>query len=523
MNYADLFRVTLPETMLEIAALLVLIVDLGFLRKAALKTRVTVAALLGVAGCGAALWALLHSAGAGFSFDGNLLLAQGGYVTAAQSGILILTALTLLLFIDSDFTRNAGEYVAVVLMAAMGGLLVAAAQDLLVIFIGLELLSLGLYILTAFAKSSGKSAEAAMKYYLFGGMSAAFLLFGFSYFYGLSGSTNLLRIQEAIAESGPSPLFYVAWILVVAGLGFKVAAVPFHLWAPDTYEGAPAPAAAFIASVSKVASFALLLTLSMNWLMPGFYGSSTKSAFEVFLRQYYQTWPQLATILLVVAAASMIVGNLAALAQVSVRRLLAYSAIAHAGYILLGVATQRAYTGEGSASDFFLSTTGPAFRSANAVLFYVLTYGLTTIGAFGVVAVVERATGSDRLDSFLGLHKRNPLLAAVLLVCFLSLAGIPPLVGFWAKFNLFAAVLSVSAGPVPFALVALAVALSVVSLYYYLQVLKRAYVMPAIDETPIKAHPVTMTVLLLIAATVVVLGCFPALLQGWIESFYPIL
>jgi NADH-quinone oxidoreductase subunit N len=523
MNYADLFRVTLPETMLEIAALLVLIVDLGFLRKAALKTRVTVAALLGVAGCGAALWALQLSAGAGFTFDGNLLLAQGGYVAAAQSGILILTALTLLLFIDSDFTRNTGEYVAVVLMAALGGLLVAAAQDLLVIFIGLELLSLGLYILTAFAKSSGKSAEAAMKYYLFGGMSAAFLLFGFSYFYGLSGSTNLLRIQEAIAESGPSPLFYMAWILVVAGLGFKVAAVPFHLWAPDTYEGAPAPAAAFIASVSKVASFALLLTLSMNWLMPSIYGSSAKSAFEVFLRQYYQTWPQLATILLVVAAASMIVGNLAALAQVSVRRLLAYSAIAHAGYMLLGVATQRAYSGQGSPFEFFLSTTGPAFRSANAVLFYVLTYGLTTIGAFGVVAVVERATGSDRLDSFLGLHKRNPLLAAVLLVFFLSLAGIPPLVGFWAKFNLFAAVLGVSAGPVPFALVALAVALSVVSLYYYLQVLKRAYVMPAIDETPIKAHPATLTVLVLIAAAVVVLGCFPALLQGWIQSFYPIL
>jgi len=523
MNYADLFRVTLPETMLEIAALLVLIVDLGFLRKAALKTRVTVAALLGVAGCGAALWALQLSAGAGFTFDGNLLLAQGGYVAAAQSGILILTALTLLLFIDSDFTRNTGEYVAVVLMAALGGLLVAAAQDLLVIFIGLELLSLGLYILTAFAKSSGKSAEAAMKYYLFGGMSAAFLLFGFSYFYGLSGSTNLLRIQEAIAESGPSPLFYMAWILVVAGLGFKVAAVPFHLWAPDTYEGAPAPAAAFIASVSKVASFALLLTLSMNWLMPSIYGSSAKSAFEVFLRQYYQTWPQLATILLVVAAASMIVGNLAALAQVSVRRLLAYSAIAHAGYMLLGVATQRAYSGQGSPFEFFLSTTGPAFRSANAVLFYVLTYGLTTIGAFGVVAVVERATGSDRLDSFLGLHKRNPLLAAVLLVFFLSLAGIPPLVGFWAKLNLFAAVLGVSAGPVPFALVALAVALSVVSLYYYLQVLKRAYVMPAIDETPIKAHPATLTVLVLIAAAVVVLGCFPALLQGWIQSFYPIL
>ncbi len=173
----------------------------------------------------------------------------------------MLTALTLLLLIDSDFTRHVGEYVSVVLMAAVGGLLIAAAQDLLVIFIGLELLSLGLYILTAFAKSSGKSAEAAMKYYLFGGMSAAFLLFGFSYFYGLSGTTNLNGIQGAITQSGSSPLFYIAWILVVAGLGFKVAAVPFHLWAPDTYEGAPAPAAAFIASVSKVASFALLLTI----------------------------------------------------------------------------------------------------------------------------------------------------------------------------------------------------------------------------------------------------------------------
>jgi len=134
--------------------------------------------------------------------------------------------------------------------------------------------------------------------------------------------------------------------------------------------------------------------------------------------------------------------------------------------------------------------------------------------------VVERATGSDRMDSFLGLHKRNPLLAAVLLVLFLSLAGIPPLVGFWAKFNLFAAVLGVSAGPIPFALVALAVALSAVSLYYYLQVLKRAYVMPSVDETPIKAHPITMLVLLAIAASLVVLGCFPTLLQGWIEAAY---
>jgi NADH-quinone oxidoreductase subunit N len=297
------------------------------------------------------LWALQFQGYGGLSVGDTgefCLLATGGFSQVAQSGILVLTALTLLLLIDSVFTKHVGEYVAVILMAAAGGLLVAAAQDLLVIFVGLELLSLSLYIMTAFAKSSGKSAEAALKYYLFGGMSAAFLLFGFSYFYGLSGSTSLWVIQDAIAQSGASPLFYVAWILVVAGLGFKVAAAPFHLWAPDTYEGAPAPAAAFIASVSKIASFALLLTLSMNWLTTSLHGSSAKGAIEGFLRQYYQTWPKLAVILLVVAAASMLVGNLAALAQVSVRRLLAYSAIAHAGYILLGIATQRAYTGKAS-------------------------------------------------------------------------------------------------------------------------------------------------------------------------------
>jgi NADH-quinone oxidoreductase subunit N len=514
MNYEDLFRITLPETALEVAAFVVLVVDLGFLRKAALKMRVAVASLLGVGGCGAALWALRVSDGAGYSLDGDQLLAQGGYITAAQSGILILTALTLLLLIDSVFTKHVGEFVAVVLMAAAGGLLVASAQDLLVIFIGLELLSLGLYILTAFAKSSGKSAESAMKYYLFGGMSAAFLLFGFSYLYGLSGSTSLQKVilgTYLAASHGGTPLLMIALVMVAVGLGFKVAAVPFHLWAPDTYEGAPAPAAAFIASVSKVASFALLISISSASLhfLESFHTARFVSitaippgaARPVVEFGFRSAWP---LILMVLSVASMVLGNLAALAQSSVRRLLAYSAIAHAGYILLGLA--------------FYSWSN---LTANAILYYILTYALTTIGAFGVVSVVERATGSDRLDSFRGLHKRNPLLAATLLVFFLSLAGIPPLVGFWAKFNLFAAVLGVSAGPIPFALVALAVVLSVVSLYYYLQVLKRAYVMPAIDESPIHAHPVTLAVLLLIAAAIIVLGCFPALLQGWIQSFYP--
>ena len=484
MNYPEfypaLFRVMLPETALEVAALIVLVVDLAFLRKAAVNVRTRIASLLGIAGCLAGLWLMEGQGVTTFSAGGNAstaLLVTGGYAAVAQIAILILTAFTLVLLLDSRFTRHVGEYVAIVLMSATGGLIICGAQDLLVIFVGLELLSLGLYILAAFAKRSGKSAEGALKYYLFGGMSAAFLLFGFSYLYGLAGSTNLQEVFAAIVAPGvtSSPLLYVALVAVAAGLGFKVAAFPFHLWAPDAYEGAPAPAAAFIASVSKVASFALLITITMNVQSP--------------------RWGLL---LVILAAASMFAGNLAALAQVSVRRLLAYSAIAHAGYMLLALA-------------YFSD------RSRSALLYYIVTYALTTIGAFGVVGVVERATGTDRFDGFLGLNKRNPLLAAVLLVMFLSLAGIPPLVGFWAKFNLFAAVLAVGGGVVPFTLVALAVGFSAVSLYYYLQVLKRAYVMAPTDESRIKVDPVVMLVLVLIGVAVVVLGCFPALLQNWMD------
>ena len=512
MNYADLFRVTLPETALDVAALLVLIVDLGFLRKATLQTRIMVSVLIGVFGCGAAVLLMPYQAGGGLTYPGstNLLLSAGGYTAIAQVGILMLTVLTLFLLVDSDFTKHVGEFVAVVLMAATGGLLISAAQDLLVIFVGLELLSIGLYILTAFAKRSGKSAESALKYYLFGGMSAAFLLFGFSYLYGLTGSTNLHEIMlgfYGVRVLSATPLVYVALVMVAAGLGFKVAAVPFHLWAPDTYEGAPAPAAAFIASVSKVASFALLIgigTAAMH-VFDNLHGAGIVTA--VFSRsgppKYMGfQWPW-STIIAIIAVASMVFGNLAALAQNSVRRLLAYSAIAHAGYILLAIA--------------YFSRSNV---SANAILYYILTYGVTTVGAFGAVSVVERMNGSDRMDAFLGLYKRNRLLGAVLLVLFLSLAGIPPLVGFWAKFNLFAAVLQVNRGLAPFTLVAIAVAMSAVSLYYYLQVLKRVFVMAPADERPVKGSPLTMGVLALITVLVVVLGCLPGLMQGWMASFY---
>jgi NADH-quinone oxidoreductase subunit N len=309
------------------------------------------------------------------------------------------------------------------------------------------------------------------------------MLFGFSYLYGLTGTTNLSQMTYALS-GGTVPLAIVALVLVAAGLGFKVAAVPFHLWAPDTYQGAPAPVTSLIASGSKVASFALLIAVTEG-ITPG---NSTYSANG-------NSW---VTLLLTMAAASIVLGNLAALVQTSVRRLLAYSAIAHAGYMLLGIAAHTP-------------------QSNSAVLYYALTYALTTVGAFGVIGVVERTTGSDRLDAFAGLSKRNPLLAATMLVFLLSLAGIPPLVGFWAKFNLFAAVLrATAAGSWGLALVVASLGASAVSLYYYLQVLKRVYVVPPLSDEPMPVTRLESITLAAIALAVVALGLLPGLLSDWI-------
>jgi NADH-quinone oxidoreductase subunit N len=279
------------------------------------------------------------------------------------------------------------------------------------------------------------------------------------------------------------PLAVVALVLVAAGLGFKIAAVPFHLWTPDTYQGAPAPVAALIASGSKVASFALLVAVTDGIVASPSSGSGNR------------TW---IVLLIAMAAGSIVLGNLAALAQTSVRRLLAYSAIAHAGYMLLGIAANTPVSGA-------------------AVIYYALTYALTTVGAFGVIAIVERATGSDRFDAFAGLSKRNPLLAATMLVFLLSLAGIPPLVGFWAKFNLFAAVLRApNTASWPLALVVVALAASAVSLYYYLQVLKRVYVVKSANTEPMPVSLVELATLAAIALAVLLLGIFPGLLSAWI-------
>ncbi len=480
-SLTNLLYLTFPETILEVASLVVLVIDLGILRRRSAAYRTVAAAAFGVMGCLLALgWLLSHPLAPSF---GELLVSNPS-VFVAQAGILILSGLVLLLSMREEFSRNPGEFVALVLLATTGMMLVAAARDLLVIFVALELLSLSLYVLAAFNKHRAESSEAALKYYLFGGMSAAFLLFGFSYLYGLTGTTSLAGIAAAAVAGPLTPLWIVSLVLVAVGLGFKVAAVPFHLWAPDTYQGAPAPVTALIASGSKVASFALLVSV-------------TGAVVPALDEQKGVSW---VVLLLWMAGASIILGNLGALVQTSVRRLLAYSAIAHAGYMLLGIAAHTS-------------------ASQGAVLYYALTYSLTTVGAFGAVAIVERATGNDRLESFSGLARRNPLLAGTMLVYLLSLAGIPPLVGFWAKFNLFAAVLRApQAGVWSLGMVILALGMSAVSLYYYLQVLKRVYVVKGTTEDSIPVHWLELLTLVAIAVAVVLLGVFP----GWLGQFIPL-
>ena len=482
MNYLEVLQFAAPETVLVITVLLVLAVDLILLCGESVARRFETGATVAILGC---LLAAIFTSGQHEQTDPlHGMLVADPRTNFLKSVLLVLAVFTVMISASGKFTEHVGEYLALVLLATIGLMLLVSAEDLLMIFISLELASLSLYILTAFNKRNARSSEAALKYFLFGGMSAAFLLFGFSLLYGLSGTTHLPEIAVALQGRGLDPLWLVAIVTTVIGFGFKVAAVPFHLWAPDAYEGAPTPSAAFIASGSKVASFYILAKI----LTLGFAGAEGSAAWH----GYVSGWTP---VIAVVAALSMVLGNLTAIVQSSVKRLLAYSAIAHAGYMLLGV----------------LANT-PSSRSA--LLFYVITYALTVLGAFGVVTVVEEATGGDALANFAGLSRRAPGLSLCLLVFLLSLAGIPPLAGFIGKFFVFSAAAGADGGQLGLLwLVILAILMSAVSFYYYLRVLKQAYVLDAEENAPaIKVPPATMFALVLLAVLVVLLGCVPGLL-----------
>lgn len=484
MSYLDLLKFALPETIVVLTVIAVLIADAG-MRQLETRLRFAIGGMITSVGCAIAIaWMLIAPTQADVSAG---MLVVDPLTQFVKVALLVLTIFTVLLSMNSDFTEHVGEYLALILLASLGMMFLVSAEDILMIFVSLELTSLSLYILTAFNKRDVKSAEASLKYFLFGGVSAAFTLFGLSLVYGLSGSTNLREIATALGGKGLDPLLIVAIVMVVIGFGFKVAAVPFHLWAPDAYQGAPTPSAAFIASGSKVASFFIFAKI----VAVGFAGNQIMGN-----GAWHKFAPGWVPVVAIVAALSMVLGNLAAIVQSSVRRLLAYSAIAHAGYMLLAILSHSE-------------------QSLASLIYYAVTYGLTTIGAFGVVAVVEQGTGGEKLSDFAGLSRRSPVVSFSMLIFMLSLAGIPPLAGFFGKFYVFAAAIKTGAADMGLLwLVILAIAMSAVSLYYYLQVLKQIYVANPTDASPVRTPVFTQIVLAVLALGVVVFGCFPNLLLG---------
>lgn len=370
--------------------------------------------------------------------------------------VILAGALSCLLAMGVLKLRARGDFYAVLIVAVIGASLMSAAADLIMIFLALETTSITLYLLAGYLRDDDRSTEAGLKYFLFGAFTSAFALYGLSLVYGLTGHTNIYALGKDLATGGlPDPPVLIALGMVMVGFGFKISAVPFHFWTPDVYEGAPTPITALLSSASKAAAVGLLL----RFLLAVFPPPELLGALDG-IKDYSAYWVQLTAVLAVV---SMTLGNVLALVQTNIKRLLAYSTIAHAGYILIGVAaisTDR--SGDGVA----------------AVAFYMFMYVLTNILAFGVVILFSNATGSDEIRDLAGLSRRNPWLALAMTVALLSLGGIPPAAGFVGKFLLFRA--AVNANLVWLALVGIINV--IIGLYYYLVVVKVMYMERGEDE-----------------------------------------
>ena len=489
-RYIDILLLLAPETILVIAALAALAADLFWMRGQTARRRRALAFGLSAFGCLAAVLSI----GIGPPDAGALShwLHFGPATGLVKTALIGLTLGALAMSARSSFTDHLGELHFIALVALAGMMLMVSAEHLLLAFAALETVALSFYSLVALRKQSRQTAEGALKYFLLGGVSAAFTLFGISFIYG---ATHALTISEIAAQSisnAASPLMGIGMIAVAVGFGFKIAAAPMHWWAPDVYQTAAPPIASLIASASKLAGFYLFARIWTVGLAPWIgFGDNAAGAVG---------WLPLLALL---ALASLLIGNLAAIAQSSVKRLLAYSAIAHSGYVLLGIMANNPH---GTAS----------------MIYYLLTYGLAVLGAFALVMLVEKTCGDDRIASFANFHQRFPVEAFCLLIFILSLAGIPPLAGFFGKFYLFAAALqSPHAAQWMFWLVAAGIAASVLSLYYYLRILKQAYTAggDAIDGNA-RPDPVLRTIAILAAGGVVLFGCFPELIiQNLPEAF----
>lgn len=402
------------------------------------------------------------------AFHGSL--ATDDYSAFFELTILVMTALTVAMSLEyvAQASLPGAEYYGLLLFAAFGMMLMAAAGDLIVIFLGLETMSIAVYALAGFSRRDPKSGEAAIKYFLLGAFSTGFLLYGIALVYGATGTIRLEPIRAALSSGvGANPLLLLGLGMMLIGFGFKVAAVPFHMWTPDAYEGAPTPVTAYMAVGVKLAAFAGFLRV-----------------FLVNLGPVSERWTM---VLWVLAALTMTVGNISALVQAGIKRMLAYSAVAHVGYVLVAMAA------------------APAPSAGGAILYYLLGYSFATLGAFALVIALERGTGTLITD-YRGLSRSHPGLAAAMALFMLSLAGVPPLAGFVGKFYIFSAALR--SGLVW--LVIIAVLNSVISAYYYIGVIVAMYMQEG--STTVEWMGARPGLLLSIAAAVagtVIIGLYP--------------
>jgi NADH-quinone oxidoreductase subunit N len=424
--------------------------------------------LAGIMGVAIAMWGSQGSLlGGMFLVDGYALFFKVTFLLAAM--LVILGSMRYV-----DDMGNQTEYYSMIIMATLGMMIMASAGDFITMYVGLELMTIIFVILVAWKRTDGKSVEAGMKYLILAGMGSAVLLYGMSLIYGLTGTIIIGDIARIVATQPVSPAMILAIVLVVAGLGFKVAAVPFHMWSPDVYHGAPTPITSFLAMGSKAASFAILVRVFMGAL-PG-------------------VWEHWVMLIAVLAAITILMGNLVAIPQTNVKRLLAYSGIAQAGYILVGLV---------AASE----------AGIKGIMFYAFIYVFATVGAFTVAAYFYNITGSDELKDYAGLSQRSPLMAAVMVVAMLSMAGIPPLAGFVGKFYLFMTIVDSYLW-----LVLLGLVMSMVSVYYYLRVALVMYRDEPVDPTPIKlTSPVALTLVITMVVTIF-LGIYPAPLSEVVNA-----
>lgn len=459
--------VALPVLTLSLTAVVVLVADL-LLPKGSRQFLVALS-LLGLLATAATI--LLWPPETTFTFS-NMMVADG--VGLILGLVLLLTAALSLLLSPGYLVQqqlDRGEYYVLLLLSTTGGLIIVTGADLVILFLGIEVLSIALYVLAGLARERATSQEAALKYFLLGSFASAFLLYGIALTYGALGTTNLSLMAQRLGPSAvrADPLLLAGLGLIVVGFGFKIAAVPFHVWTPDVYEGAPTPVTAFMAGVAKAAGFAAVL--------------------RVFVLAFPAVQAAWAPLWAVLAILTMVVGNTAALLQKDMKRLLAYSSIAHAGYLLIGVVAGGS-------------------RGGAAILFYLAAYVLMNLGAFGVVlALGETGREHTRISDLAGLSQRAPLLAAALTVFLLSLAGIPTTAGFVGKLYLFTA--AIEAGWIGLSVVG--VLASVVSVFYYLNVIVVMYMHPATAALPApRPDRALVTMLILAVIGTFALGLIPS-------------